>query len=321
MQDRLTQNDISNTVNVECPQAVGRTIRRLFEARYAGTSFEILERVFDDVDRLFDGRLWGCAPCDTPYHDLRHTLDVTLATARLIESHDRVQKGPDRLGADRALLGVITAALHDAGYMYAADDPAVANGSEYTRVHVSRSAHVLARYLPLLGLGRHAELAGRIVHFTGFEVAFDRIGVEHPLDLRLGHMIGAADLVAQMSDRHYLEKCRDYLYPELVLAGIAGEMRNDGSGRRHFESPEDLLRQTPDFHERVVRYRLDHAFAGIDEYAGIHFGGRNLYREQIAEHLAYLNTAIARGDFSALRRHCITLSRWEGLPVPAQAAA
>jgi len=321
MQDRLTHNDISNTVNVECPQAVGRSIRRLFEARYPGTSFELVDRVFDDVERLFSGRLWGCVPCDTPYHDLRHTLDVTLAAARLIDSHDRVQQGADRLGPRRALVGVVTAALHDSGYMYAADDPAVSNGSEYTRVHVARSANVLARYLPMLGLGEHVHVASRIVHYTGFEVPFANIGVDDPLDRRLGHMIGAADLVAQMSDRHYLEKCRDYLYPELVLAGIAGELRNDGSGRSHFESPEDLLRQTPDFHERVVRYRLDEAFEGVDEYAGIHFGGRNLYREQIAEHLGYLRTAIARNDFSSLRRHCITLSRWKGLPLPVQAAA
>jgi hypothetical protein len=38
---------------------------------------------------------------------------------------------------------------------------------------------------------------------------------------RLGNMLGTADIIAQMADRCYLEKCRDRLFPEFVAGGLA----------------------------------------------------------------------------------------------------
>ena len=43
----------------------------------------------------------------------------------------------------------------------------------------------------------------------------------------LGNMLGSADIIAQMSDRCYLEKCRDRLFPEFVWGGLASAQ---GSG-------------------------------------------------------------------------------------------
>ena len=50
-----------------------------------------------------------------------------------------------------------------------------------------------------------------------------------PRDRKLGHLLGTADLIAQMADRCYLEKCRDRLYPEFVLGGIAAATGTDGA--------------------------------------------------------------------------------------------
>ena len=309
MEGRLTQNDVTNAVNVEQPGAVREAIRKLFEARYAGESFDLLDRVFDDVERLFAGRMPGYLPCDTLYHDMRHTLDVTLAMARLIDGHDRVRSPAEQLGPERARLGVITALLHDSGYLRHRSDTRHKHGAEYTRIHVSRSAEFLKNYLPDVGLGRHTSLASRLVHFTGYEIALDNIHIDDPRDRRLGHMLGSADLMAQMSDRLYLEKCRDYLYDEFVLAGLARETLPDGSVRVHFSSAEDLLAKTPAFHQQVIKHRLEHSFDGVQQFATAHFGGRNLYIEEMVKHLRHLAHVLRNGGMRLLRRQSVSLSQ------------
>ena len=86
----------------------------------------------------------------------------------------------------------------------------------------------------------------RIVHFTGYEVAeLSQLELPDSRDRKLGHLLGTADLIAQMADRCYLEKCRDRLYPEFVLGGIAGGSRHQRRAAGRYSSGLDLLRQTP----------------------------------------------------------------------------
>src|SRR5574341_1517758 len=117
MQDRLNQNDVSNRINVEDANQVRDAVVALFAARYPGAQLGALGRAFDDIGALFDGRYPGYLPCDTLYHDVRHTLDMTLATARLVDGHDRASCAAEQLGARRAILGVVIALLHDSGYL------------------------------------------------------------------------------------------------------------------------------------------------------------------------------------------------------------
>jgi hypothetical protein len=124
---------------------------------------------------------------------------------------------------------VVTALFHDAGYIRQTDDQTHRNGAEFTLSHVSRSAHFIGRYLPTIGMAEWVPVATKIVHFTGYEVQFDQIRLDDHRDRKLGHLIGTGDLIAQMADRCYLEKCRDRLYPEFVLGGIA--MPSDSRGK------------------------------------------------------------------------------------------
>jgi hypothetical protein len=48
-----------------------------------------VERAFADFDALFAGRMPGFSGVDTVYHDRQHTLDVTLAMARLLAGYER----------------------------------------------------------------------------------------------------------------------------------------------------------------------------------------------------------------------------------------
>ena len=68
-------------------------------------------------------------------------------------------------------------------------------------------------------------------------------------------MLGTADIIAQMSDRCYLEKCRDRLYPEFVAGGLAHSGSGEVPSTAKFLSAEDLLRKTPDFY-RIAQQRL-----------------------------------------------------------------
>ena len=117
MQDRLNQNDVTNRVNVEDAEHVRDVVLGLFAGRYPGAELSPLQRAFNDFRALFDGEYPGYLACDTLYHDLRHTLDMTLAMARLVDGHERICAQPDRLGPRRAMLGIVIALLHDSGYL------------------------------------------------------------------------------------------------------------------------------------------------------------------------------------------------------------
>ena len=308
MQDRLNQNDVTNCVNVEDPAAVRDAIGAIFAARYPGGDFSVLGRAFEDLEALFDGRFPGYLACDTLYHDLRHTLDMTLAMARLIDGHERACAPADRLGPRRAALGVLIALLHDSGYLRRASERHVENGAVFTKVHVSRSADFIASYLPQIGFGAESSVAARLVHFTGYEMEIDDIRVDDSKDRLLGCLVGTADLIGQMSDRMYLEKCREFLYQEFVWGRIAREALPDGGELVRYASPEDLVLKTPAFYEYVARQRIDRKLGGTDRYAEAHFGSANLYQGEIDRNFGFLREAIGSGNLSRLRRYCYSLS-------------
>ena len=88
-QDRRNDFDVTNTVQVSRPAAVRSAVHDLFADTYPGTAFDRLWLAFYDFERLFTGRLPGYLGCDTTYHDMQHTLDMTLAVARLIAGYEK----------------------------------------------------------------------------------------------------------------------------------------------------------------------------------------------------------------------------------------
>src|SRR5262245_5593801 len=308
MQDRLNRNDVTNRVNVEDPQRVREAIVSLFAARYPGADFAVLGRAFDDFQALFEGRFPGFLACDTLYHDVRHTLDMTLAMARLIDGHERACAPVDRLGPRHATLGVLVALLHDTGYLKRASEGHVANGAVFTKVHVSRSAEFAAAYLPQIGFGAEAALGAKLVHFTGYEMDVDEIQIAEPRERMLGCLVGTADLIGQMSDRLYLEKCRDFLYSEFVWANIARETCADGREVVRYASAADLMTKTPLFYEYVARARIEKKLGGVDRFAQAHFDGPSLYQSEIDRNIRFLRQVVESAEFGRLRRSCYSLS-------------
>lgn len=300
---RRSDFDVTNTVQVSSPEAVRAAVESLYRATWPDVALEPVTHAFDYFARLFAGEVPGYHGVDTAYHDRQHTLDITLALARLIVGYER-QHGPEeQFGSERAVMGLIVGLFHDVGYLRRTEDTEYRNGAELTRTHVTRGARFLAEYLPVVGLERWVPVATQIVHFTGYEVPFARIEVSDARDVRLGHLLGTADVIAQLADRCYLEKCRDRLYPEFVLGGVALPIAANGGRQVRYASGLDLLRQTPDFIAEVRTKRLDGDFGAAYRWLEILFGGRNPYLESIDRNLDYLRQILRSENWRMLRRN------------------
>lgn len=298
----LASRDVTGAVDVSSPEAVCSAVTVILQQRHARTDGAVIAQLFADFARLYRGAYPGFFACDTQYHDIQHVLDVTLAAVRLIDGHDAAQPAERQIGAELAIVGVAVALFHDAGYIRRKGDTRHLYGAEYTRIHVSRSARFLAEYLPTIGLAGVAQLAAKLVHYTGYEFRPEDIDLPDARQRVLGALIGSADVMAQMADRAYLEKCRDRLYGEFELGGMTRVRGADGAERVVYASPSDLLRQTPDFIRSTINERLERLFGGVYRYFAVHFGGRNPYLEAIERNRRHLERLLAAGDDQLLRR-------------------
>ncbi len=298
MRNRRSEYDVTDSVNVTDPRAVCREVCRLYSELYPSVPLAPLEQAFEDMERLFRGEYRGYLACDAPYHDLQHSLDVTLAMMRLIHGHEQQSTRDEAIGHFGALLGIISALFHDSGYIRRWSDSRHANGSEYTSTHVSRGGRFLAEYLPTLGLGHAVTICAHLLHFTGYEMAVADIPLDDARLRRLGKMMGTADLLAQMSDRCYLEKCRDRLYPEFVLSGLASPQAPGGG----YSSPEELMHKTPLFFSHVKK-RLSQDFRNVHRFLETFFGAGNLYIKEMLNNNNYLKKVLEKDDLSLLRRN------------------
>jgi len=277
---RRSDHDVADSIRTTDPETVALEVIRLSRELFPQAPAPALERAFSDAARMYRGEHRDYLPCDTEYHDIQHVLDVTLAMARLMDGYQRGgRNGYPALTKELYLVGVLGALFHDFGYLRRRNDHKHRNGAEYTLVHVSRGASFLREYARELGLEeRLASAASRIVHFTGYERPVESIRVRDAALRRVGYMLGTADIIAQMADRCYLEKCRDRLFPEFVLGRVP-----------HFVSAEDLVMKTPRFYEGACK-RLDEKLGRSYDYAARHFGGPNLYVDEMRKNIEYAHT-------------------------------
>jgi hypothetical protein len=301
---RRNDFDVTNTVQVSSTSAVQAAVESLVHGTWADAPHAELTSAFEHFEQVFAGKFPGYFGVDTVYHDRQHTLDITLALARLLVGYERQAMSEERFGGERVVAGLVIALFHDVGYLRrVGEDEASRNGAEFTRTHVSRGARFLAEYLPNTTLAAWVPIATQIVHFTGYEVPFTKIQVSDPRDIKLGHLIGTADMIAQMSDRCYLEKCRDRLYAEFVLGGVALPLAANGGRAVKYASGLDLLRQTPEFVAEVRAKRLDGEFGAAYHYLDHLYAGRNPYIEAIDRNVEYLRQILRSENWRLLRRN------------------
>ena len=295
---RRTSSDLLST---EDSAAVFEEIRHLIflmDSKYDFLNFDSLQA---DVIRLFQGDFPGYRACNTRYHDLEHTLAVTLAVFRLL--HGAFVRGVS-LSAHELTLGLICSLLHDSGLIQT-DTDLEGSGAKYTANHEERSIEFMRGYLGAKNFSRQDfDDCAAIITCTKLSMVPADIAFRNESVRMLGNILGSADLLAQMADRKYLEKLL-LLFQEFDEAGLPG-----------FNSELELLRKTEDFYEHVVQKRLRRDFDDVGRYMRDHFRTRwqidaDLYRESIQRNIAYLQTVIAEcadhrqcGDYlETLRRN------------------
>ncbi len=299
----LDHMDVTRRIDLSDSSQVCEEVCKLLCKADPAVDRPLIVHAFDVFTKLFSGTLPGFHRCETLYHDMQHSLDVTLAAARLMAGHERRHRNGAALGAERLTLGIIVALFHDAGYIRRLSDHTCWHGAQYTLVHVTRGGRFLTHYLNEQGHEAWTRRAVKLIHFTGYEIPIDKIRLKDPIDRKLGGLIGTADLIAQIADRAYLEKCRDYLFEEFELGGLARNTNPDGSERVVYHSGYDLLSKTPAFYAKMVKKRLDEDFGQLYDYMEPIFNGENPYLEAVNRNMAYLQKILDDGRLTkSLRR-------------------
>jgi len=281
---------LSNLVHMESPHDVLEETKKIATMTASGFDEEDLTRAFVDVLSLFEGSYPGYLPCDTQYHDLKHTTDTLLAMARIM--HGAAVEGLV-FSRRHVSLGLIAALMHDTGYLMREGEEGP--GARYTLIHIRRSIDFMEGYFASNGFSKNDFTACRnILNCTGLDVAIDRIQFTSKENEILGKMLGTADLLGQMADRTYLEKL-PFLYDEFKMAGIEG-----------LGTELDFFSSTPNFFE-MTKIRFRDELGGVNRYMRPHFRVRwgideDLYMAAIERSMAYLRK-ILESHPDNCRRH------------------
>lgn len=296
-------------IDMNRPQAVLEEIRTIFSMMRPADDFAVVGSAFRDILHLFTGNYPGYRKNDTGYHDLYHTTDVLLASARLI--HGVAVTGVDFSAGDVNQL-LLCAMMHDTGYIQRDIEP-VGTGARYTAVHIERSIDFVREYLQSRGMvDIDPETTAQILRCTGLNVRIKDIPFKSERGRFLGFIMGTADLLGQMADRYYLEKL-PILYREFKEGNIPG-----------FSSDIDLIAKTPDFYV-MANTRFEKELGGVNRFMGNHFKARwnisgDLYAAAIEKNIEFLNEIVETGqDYrKKFKRKCLFQDRFDGTALDAE---
>jgi hypothetical protein len=209
-------------------------------------------------------------------------MDAFLATARLVHGASLIGEDP---GQRRILTALVAALFHDTGHIQEKEDNE-GTGAKYTANHVRRSMEFLLRHGREHGLSDQEIAEGRtMILCTDIRVEITASLFSSSSVELLGRVLNAADLLAQMADRIYLEK----------LLFLYHEYKEGNTG--NYESEVDLLRKTIGFYEYIER-RLSPIMDRVNAFMISHLTARwgvstNLYTEAIERQKEYLKKILA----------------------------
>lgn len=278
-----------NSVDTKNTSAVAGLTRRVFHELFPGAQLVLLNQAFDDIDKLFAGRHPGYLPIDLGYHNLEHTMQATVCLTYLLQGAHLSGEGHE-LSPRQFELAIITALLHDTGYLKIRSDES-GTGAKYTLTHVLRSCAFAATYLPTIGTEEH-EIAGVLsaINCTGPTNEIGRLSFSNPTDRFIGCAVATADYLGQMAAPDYPDKL-EVLYSEFLESDNFLAMPQ---AKRIFKSPEDLTRKTPDFWEKFIRPRLDLQLEKTYRYLSRPFPhGPNAYLNAIERNIAIVRQRLA----------------------------
>ncbi|MGB3212748.1 MAG: hypothetical protein WBB19_18745 [Desulforhopalus sp.] len=260
----------------------------LFLAEKISPSIDLglIREIHEDLASFFSGSCPDFQKSTLPYHNLRHSQMVVLASARLFHG---LQCNHIDVSPETFFKGLLAAYFHDTGMLLQEGD-LPHSGSEYMANHEARSILFLNNYVIQKGLGEDISRdCATIINYT--DLKSDPATFEyHSHEIQIaGQVIGSADILAQMADRYYLE-CLPLLFNEQKTGGI-----------NQHESALELMEHTSNFYRNVVLERLTTTFSNTTRAMQTHFRerykiDRNLYIENIEKNIVYLKNIIAKCD-------------------------
>jgi hypothetical protein len=247
---------------------------------------QLIREVHHDLTDFFAGSHPDFQKNTLPYHNLRHSQMVVLATIRLFDGLHCSNHLP--ITADMLLKGLFAAYFHDTGMLLRSEGGLPLAETESIVGHEARSIDLLNHYAHRKGLGKDFQRdCATIINYT--DLKSDPATFEsHSQEIQLvGQVVGSADLLAQMADRYYLE-CLPLLYSELLAGGI----------NRHGSALE-LMEHTANFYHSVVLTRLLTTFSHTSTAMQTHFRrryniDRNLYIDNIDKNIEYLKKILKK---------------------------
>lgn len=292
---QLSRFDPTGEVDLENPIAVETAIRSILDPLY-GESYDsaLLKQEIDVLVRAYRGRYPGLLRCDTTYHDLRHALETGLTTARLLDAHARSLPPGSAQSIDgrHALLGVLLALFHDVGLLRR-ETEAETVGAVFTPIHEERGVEFMLRHLPETSLATLAEKA-RLIMPT--KLIFKMPDNWSAPDRTLASIVASADLLSQLADCCYLEKCWNFLFLEFAAFG------HSNTPDSPYPDRETLMIKTYEFYSTLVLPRLETELCGVHRLMDAYYSGDDPYRKSIQRNLSYLDAILTLQDFSRLRR-------------------
>ncbi len=299
--DRWSLMDPTGEVYLADPAMVEKAIKAVLDTCY-GKNYDaaLLTTAIEDLVQAYRGNYPGLLRCDTLYHDLRHALETGLTAARLIDGHAKsLAPGHEEeyIDGDHALLAVLLALFHDIG-LQRRESEGHLWGPVLIPIHEERGVEFMRHYLSETSLARFAE---KSILIMPTKLIFKMPDTWSAFDRRLASIVASADLLSQMADRCYLEKCRDFLFVEFSAFGLAGKADSPYPDR------ETLLAKTPDFFAGIIRQRLEEEFKGVHRLIEVHTGGNNPWEESINRNMVFLEDILFSKDFARLQRHPKTI--------------
>jgi hypothetical protein len=263
--------DVAGRIDTKDPQDTNKEVRQICENLFGNVLFGKVDSTLEAIVELFDGKYPGYQKCDTVYHDLEHTLQAYLAAARIIDGLARENRIVNL--RESMAIALISTLGHDSGFVKETGDNE-GTGAKYSLIHVSRSKAFMGKCLPKIGFNlTQIECVQNAISYTGLDSDPSKIPFTSDDERLIGHIVGTADFLGQMSDPDYPQKLPK-LFNEYREGGVPG-----------YSSSDDLLEKTPLFFKQFVMKRLIKDFHSVYRFAAIHFGDKNLYIDGIRKNI------------------------------------
>ncbi|MBT4334609.1 HD domain-containing protein [archaeon] len=246
----------------------------LYKSNYSDNtrSTEILITLAD-IYELHSGKNVNYGGCKCGFHDLEHTLETTITTARLLTGYG--------VSEDIFTQGCIAGLLHDVGYIghkIIDSDIETLNGGIFTKTHVERSKKFAKDYLKdkFEYTADKIEFIQNMIDYTDLSITTPCTNFKTDEQNFACCALGTADLMSQVAAPNYTEKLSK-LYDEFIEGDITD-----------YSSAEDLMNKTPGFY-KFIKHRLDttlgKAYYYLDDWQ---HEGSKLYFDAMEKNIAKL---------------------------------